>query len=609
MRHRLLLLLVTANLSILGVTSGVGWWMTQQYEALFFMSETAQNQSLVDASVASRLWEAHFAQVGDVAMQIAQGEPLRKATLARDAAAVSAILADEFRRGAISSGNVTAVQIAVLDPNGALVGSSRKSDKPVALSEKAALLVRERKNTDRLRLAQVADLDAGRPHLSVIAPVGGLRITGYVVLQVDPLPVLRNLDLQLGAEIEIVDAAGEVLFAPENIRLQPSPGIRATSLRIKGPDGEALAVLRMRADASDLLAGLARTRNTSFAALIVFSGGVSLVSLLAVWFFLRQVRRREEAAQVEAQAQALREAAVAADRAQESRTAQAAIEDARHSQRARLAQALDTRVAGVMSETISISTGLATTSKRLADLAQASAQQVRAVERQSGDTSDRVTLASDACADMRRAIDQISARTGDAAAMTAKAVGQAGETGETVARLARASQEIGGVTEMIQGITGQINLLALNATIEAARAGAAGRGFAVVASEVKALATQTAKATGEVAVRLEAIQEEADRVQGSVSSIVDLIKALDERLSAIDEAIQRQSTATVAITDNIGGVETATRTSASELKTVRTVAEETDASATDIGASLAALAERLSEVKGNVETFISELAA
>ena len=82
--------------------------------------------------------------------------------------------------------------------------------------------------------------------------------------------------------------------------------------------------------------------------------------------------------------------------------------------------------------------------------------------------------------------------------MASEAVDQAQKTNDRVSELSKAAGRIGDVVELINTIAGQTNLLALNATIEAARAGEAGRGFAVVASEVKALAEQTAKATGEI---------------------------------------------------------------------------------------------------------------
>jgi methyl-accepting chemotaxis protein len=90
--------------------------------------------------------------------------------------------------------------------------------------------------------------------------------------------------------------------------------------------------------------------------------------------------------------------------------------------------------------------------------------------------------------------------------MASEAVGQARTTNDRVSELSKAAARIGDVVELINTIAGQTNLLALNATIEAARAGEAGRGFAVVASEVKALAEQTAKATGEIGQQISGIQ-------------------------------------------------------------------------------------------------------
>ncbi len=97
---------------------------------------------------------------------------------------------------------------------------------------------------------------------------------------------------------------------------------------------------------------------------------------------------------------------------------------------------------------------------------------------------------------MASSVNEISRQVQGSARIANEAVDQAQKTNDRVGELAKAATRIGDVVELINTIAGQTNLLALNATIEAARAGEAGRGFAVVASEVKALAEQTAKATG-----------------------------------------------------------------------------------------------------------------
>ncbi|MGA9088597.1 MAG: methyl-accepting chemotaxis protein, partial [Bradyrhizobium sp.] len=134
----------------------------------------------------------------------------------------------------------------------------------------------------------------------------------------------------------------------------------------------------------------------------------------------------------------------------------------------------------------------------------------------SEEASTNVQSVASATEELTSSVNEISRQVQESARMASGAVNEARKTNDRVSELSKAAARIGDVVELINTIAGQTNLLALNATIEAARAGEAGRGFAVVASEVKALAEQTAKATGEIGQQIGGIQA---ATQESVNAI------------------------------------------------------------------------------------------
>ncbi|MBR0811935.1 PAS domain-containing methyl-accepting chemotaxis protein [Bradyrhizobium diazoefficiens] len=111
-------------------------------------------------------------------------------------------------------------------------------------------------------------------------------------------------------------------------------------------------------------------------------------------------------------------------------------------------------------------------------------------------------------------------------------------------RLTEAAQAMSGIVELINNITGQINLLALNATIESARAGEAGRGFAVVASEVKSLANQAKQATDKIGQEIGSLNSISGDVVNALSAIKQAINNVSEYVTSTAAAIEEQSTVT-----------------------------------------------------------------
>ncbi|GAA0585549.1 hypothetical protein GCM10010172_83420 [Paractinoplanes ferrugineus] len=209
-----------------------------------------------------------------------------------------------------------------------------------------------------------------------------------------------------------------------------------------------------------------------------------------------------------------------------------------------------------------------------------------------------ITLGAD---EMALSIQEISRSTSAGAQVTAQAVAVVAETAGTVGKLGASSQEIGEVVKVITAIAEQTNLLALNATIEAARAGETGKGFAVVASEVKDLAQETAKATGDIAARVAAIQADTTSAVDAITRISDVIEQIDQLQTTVASAVEEQTATTAEMNRNVATAASGAARIAGDVAHVSGAAEDSNRSVLagqQAAADLADLAGELQRLVG-----------
>jgi methyl-accepting chemotaxis protein len=177
--------------------------------------------------------------------------------------------------------------------------------------------------------------------------------------------------------------------------------------------------------------------------------------------------------------------------------------------------------------------------------------QVASAASSSTQTSTNVQAVASAAEELVASVKEIGRRVDEASHISTRAVQQGTRTNEIVSGLSAATERIGQVVELINSIASQTNLLALNATIEAARAGDAGKGFAVVAQEVKALASQTAKATADIAAQIATVQSGTNDAVGAIKEITNIIGNISDISTGIAAAVEEQTAVTQDISSNM----------------------------------------------------------
>lgn len=275
----------------------------------------------------------------------------------------------------------------------------------------------------------------------------------------------------------------------------------------------------------------------------------------------------------------------------------------------RLADDFEGTVGEIVEAVSSASTELEASASTLTSTADRSQQLTTVVATASEEASTNVQSVASATEEMASSITEIGRQVQESARIANEAVDQAQKTNDRVGELSKAAGRIGAVVELINTIAGQTNLLALNATIEAARAGDAGRGFAVVASEVKALAEQTAKATGEISQQIASIQTATDDSVSAIREIGTTIGKMSEIASTIASAVEEQGAATQEISRNVQQAAQGTMQVSSNIIDVQRGASETGGASSQVLSAAQSLSSDSSRLKTEVSRFLNSVRA
>lgn len=269
-----------------------------------------------------------------------------------------------------------------------------------------------------------------------------------------------------------------------------------------------------------------------------------------------------------------------------------------------LTKGFEAKVAQLVAALSAAATEMEASAQSLSSTAEETNQQSMAVASAAEQASANVQTVATAAEELSSSITEIGRQVQLSTQATNRAVEAANHTDSIVQGLAAGAQEIGEVARLIGDIAGQTNLLALNATIEAARAGEAGRGFAVVASEVKALATQTSKATDQISGQISRIQDVTRQAVEAIQGIGSTIKDVNQIAASIAAAVEEQGAATGEIARNVQQAAVGTQEVTSNIVGVKQAVATTGSAAGQLLGAAGDLARQSTELSQEVGQFL-----
>ncbi|WP_213772098.1 methyl-accepting chemotaxis protein [Bradyrhizobium sp. dw_78] len=325
---------------------------------------------------------------------------------------------------------------------------------------------------------------------------------------------------------------------------------------------------------------------------------------------IEEATRSDEVGQMAKSLEVFKENALAVRRLQAEQAEQAkkAEQEKRQALYA-MADGFEGRVGGVVDTVSQAAHAMQDTAKTIAGSISGTQRQAGAVASGAEEASVNIQTVASASEELTASISEIGRQVTQASHVAKTAAQESEATNQKVLALAGAAQKIEEVVAFINQIASQTNLLALNATIEAARAGDAGRGFAVVASEVKALATQTSRATEDIRSQITAIQDETTGVVTAIKRISQTIAEVDEISTAIAAAMEQQAAATQEITRNVQEAAQSSNQVSQNIGGVNSAVRDTDGAASNMLGAADVLAAQAGTLRSEVDSFLATVRA
>lgn len=320
---------------------------------------------------------------------------------------------------------------------------------------------------------------------------------------------------------------------------------------------------------------------------------------------ITEANRRDEIGRMAQTVQVFKDNALAVRQLQgEQEELKRTAERERKTALTKLADTFEQRVRGVVDVLSNAATDMQATARAMSASSDGTRERTQAVATSADQATSNVQTVAAAAEELSASIAEIGRQVTQSSTVSRQAAEEGQRTNETVSKLSGSAQKIGEVVALINDIASQTNLLALNATIEAARAGEAGKGFAVVASEVKALATQTAKATDDIRAQIAAIQGETSSAVTAIQSISKTILEVNQISSSIASAVEEQTAATKDITRNVQAAADGTQAVSRTISDISAAVDEVGATAMTVLSAADQLAEQASALRQEVDQFL-----